>query len=696
MAPIGSFWTGVTSLFGLLTNSPGWFFDSTGTNNPGLQVPIQPPVRPEAAKHPIFHPPDDLEGAPFRCDYPDYPESQGWVACNTRNDRQCWIKNTKTGQRFDIHTDYENNGPKGIERHYYLELEETLSDPDGFGSLPAQLFNGSFPGPRLQACWGDKLIITVKNKLTGEQPYGAPGNGTSVHWHGVRQLNTGHMDGVNAVTQCPIAPGQEFTYVFNATQYGTTWYHSHYSLQYAAGAMGPLTIYGPASRDFDHQLYPIIMSDWLHQSPYQKWDVSIKDNGSQVFVDNILQNGIGHWPPLKLDSQEDSQTVGKPKFNQVMFQKGVRYLMRLINGAADTTFVFSIDNHKFWVISTDFVAIEPYYTDHVVVGIGQRYNIIVEAIPDRFTADQSYWIRTSPAPNCTSFSPSAPIPDEHTGIVRYTFDDDRLPTTPRNKFTLTCADETYYRNISPVVPWQVGTSRHEMDPFYLTYHQLKQSPYYPCDKQVGRFELVSGHPMWLNFSGPTLLNLHEDFSEKPWLAVVETGEVPEDQWIQLTVISGARKKSAPLLPHPVPKVPGVFVPGEHPIHLHGHDFAILDQCVPDGHTECDVSKANLTLDNPPRRDVAFLPDKGYLIVAFKADNPGVWIMHCHIAFHASSGLAAQIVENPDKINFPLGWDEPFFDMCRRWDDWRPKIHDPSDPCMKNHPDLAPLQVDSGI
>lgn len=44
--------------------------------------------------------------------------------------------------------------------------------------------------------------------------------------------------------------------------------------------------------------------------------------------------------------------------------------MRLINGAADTTFVFSIDNHKFKVISTDFVAIEPYETDHIVVGIG--------------------------------------------------------------------------------------------------------------------------------------------------------------------------------------------------------------------------------------------------------------------------------------------------------------------------------------
>lgn len=44
--------------------------------------------------------------------------------------------------------------------------------------------------------------------------------------------------------------------------------------------------------------------------------------------------------------------------------------MRIINGAADTTFVFSIDNHSFWVISTDFVSITPYYTNKIVVGIG--------------------------------------------------------------------------------------------------------------------------------------------------------------------------------------------------------------------------------------------------------------------------------------------------------------------------------------
>jgi len=284
------------------------------------------------------------------------------------------------------------------------------------------------------------------------------------------------------------------------------------------------------------------------------------------------------------------------------------------------------------------------------------------------------------------------IPDEHTGIVRYTTSD-KPPTTLPHNFELTCADETYFSDIKPIVRWQVSPVREEVAPFYLNLHNMKSSPYWPCNKEVSRWELIPQHPMWLNFSGPTLLNLSEDFSSRPWLAEVTTNAA-EESWIQLTIISGAKDKKKPLLPHPIPKKPGIYIPSQHPIHLHGHDFAVLDQCVPTSETACDVSQANLTLTNPPRRDVAFLPDKGYLIIAFKADNPGVWLMHCHIALHASSGLAAQIVENKSKMKLPLGWDEPFEAMCKQWDNWTPD--NSSDPCMLQKPNEEPLQTDSGI
>jgi FtsP/CotA-like multicopper oxidase with cupredoxin domain len=69
-------------------------------------------------------------------------------------------------------------------------------------------------GQTLVADWGDILEITVTSHLTT--------NGTGLHWHGLRQLGSNEMDGVNGITECPIAPGQTKTYRFRATQYGTT------------------------------------------------------------------------------------------------------------------------------------------------------------------------------------------------------------------------------------------------------------------------------------------------------------------------------------------------------------------------------------------------------------------------------------------------------------------------------------------
>ncbi|KAK1624115.1 multicopper oxidase, partial [Colletotrichum phormii] len=51
---------------------------------------------------------------------------------------------------------------------------------------------------------------------------------TSVHWHGIYQRNSNWMDGVSGVTECPIPPGEEKTYTWRGTQYGTSWYHSAY------------------------------------------------------------------------------------------------------------------------------------------------------------------------------------------------------------------------------------------------------------------------------------------------------------------------------------------------------------------------------------------------------------------------------------------------------------------------------------
>lgn len=68
--------------------------------------------------------------------------------------------------------------------------------------------------------------------------------------------------------------------------------------------------------------------------------------------------------------------------------------------------------------------------------------------------------------------------------------------------------------------------------------------------------------------------------------------------------------------------------GSNTAQLHGHDFAILAQGV--GEWDSLDPKPVLSLNNPLRRDVALLEATGYLVIAFRTDNPGVWLMHCHI------------------------------------------------------------------
>src|SRR5271168_1749089 len=101
----------------------------------------------------------------------------------------------------------------------------------------------------------------------------------------------------------------------------------------------------------------------------------------------------------------------------------------------------------------------------------------------------------------------------------------------------------------------------------------------------------------------------------------------------------------------------------------------------------------MKFDNPPRRDVALLPAGGYIIIAFKADNPGSWLLHCHIAWHASSGLAMQILERVGDIGPPKwepGWLDQNIANCMKWNKW---FADPGNLWDSNY---TLFQDDSGI
>jgi hypothetical protein len=100
---------------------------------------------------------------------------------NTPGSRNCWGD-------YSVDTNYITTIPDtGNTVEVWLSAEESLCNPDGY-ERTCKTFNGTMPGPPIVANWGDDLIIHVTNNLKS--------NGTTVHWHGVRQLNTVQYDGV--------------------------------------------------------------------------------------------------------------------------------------------------------------------------------------------------------------------------------------------------------------------------------------------------------------------------------------------------------------------------------------------------------------------------------------------------------------------------------------------------------------------
>ena len=75
----------------------------------------------------------------------------------------------------------------------------------------------------------------------------------------------------------------------------------------------------------------------------------------------------------------------------------------------------------------------------------------------------------------------------------------------------------------------------------------------------------------------------------------------------------------------------------------------------------------LNFDNPPRRDTATLPASGWLVLAFPANNPGAWLMHCHIAWHISEGLGVQFLEAKNQIVLPDQGE--FTQQCSSWKEY---------------------------
>ena len=323
-------------------------------------------------------------------------------------------------------------------------------------------------------------------------------------------------DGVNGVTQCPIKPNDSFEYKFNVTQYGSSWYHSHYSVQYADGAAGGITLHGPSSGNYYQAISPpILMTDWGHISAFDSVTTGFPGDFD---CRTILMNGLGDVTKFSDQPECTLTNTPKPPYTIVFDQKLKKYLIRIINVSFDTTFVFSIDGHLLSVVSADFVHIQPYTTQNITVNIGQRYDVIVEAKPLIAAPDDNYWIRTVIA-NCDGRTAPDTTDYSQTGILRYNASSTATPSSHAwnpSPETPPCIDESY-ANLKPVVKWTVEKPVNLGESFDVLGKATD-----PKDYPLAFFSLDgdnSFQPLRINYSDPTFLHLNNTAGWKDSLRV---------------------------------------------------------------------------------------------------------------------------------------------------------------------------------
>ncbi|KAK2041654.1 multicopper oxidase [Colletotrichum somersetense] len=490
---------------------------------------------------------------------------------------------------------------------YDFSIGWVTANPDGAFERPTIGINGQWPIPRIDANVGDTVLINVHNSLGNQS--------TSLHFHGLYMNGSTHMDGPAQVSQCAIPPGSSFTYNFTINQPGTYWYHSHTKSQYPDGLRAPLIVHDPNSPfkgEYDEEVI-VSLSDWYHD---QMADLI------PAFMSKGNPTGAEPVPQAALMNDTQNLTVA--------VQPGKTYLFRLVNMAAFAGQYVWIEGHNISIVEVDGIYTEPAETSMIYVAAAQRYSFLVKTRNDTTSnfaivgsMDTSLF-DTIPAGlnyNVTGwivYDASKPLGTPATLDTFAPFDD--MTLTPHDGQPL--LPEPSKTVELDVIMDNLGDGANYAFFNNITYKAPKVPTLYTA----------------LSADGVTAMN-PEVYGTYTHSFVLERNDV-----VQVVVNN--------------------LDSGRHPFHLHGHDFQALYRAPEEGGTFAD---ANITEADfpavPMRRDTLVVWPNGNIVLRFRANNPGVWLFHCHIEWHVTSGLLATFVEAPLDLQKTLSIPQNHLDVC---------------------------------
>ncbi|KAK1406802.1 hypothetical protein QVD17_38410 [Tagetes erecta] len=488
--------------------------------------------------------------------------------------------------------------------------------------------NGQFPGPTLHVRKGDTIYVKVHN------------NGRyniTIHWHGVKQPRNPWSDGPAYITQCPIQPGHSFNYkIIFSMEVGTLWWHAHSDWSRAT-VHGAIIVHPKRHTKYPfptpHEEVPIIFGEWWKEDIMRVLREFAESGGVPKISDAYTINGQpgDFYPCSSKDTFKLNVTYGK------------RYLLHMINAAMNENLFISIANHSLTVVGADGSYTKPLTTNYVLISPGQTLDCLLEAKHAStrgryYMAARAYSSATNiafdnttttailqyadhPVTTTSPLVPSLPCYNDTTAAFDFV---GRLRSLDPVLFSLNTFDTQIYSTVSlNTLPCQnrscagpngtrLAASMNNIS-FVSPQSDILEA-YYDHIKGVFGTRFPRVPPLFYNFTGSNLPLILRTPKRATEVRVIEYGSIVEVVFQGTALVVGL----------------------DHPMHLHGFNFYILGWGFGNFDRYKDPLKYNLV--DPPYRNTVLVPINGWAAIRFKAVNPGVWFLHCHLERHITWGM----------------------------------------------------------
>ncbi len=508
---------------------------------------------------------------------------------------------------------------------YDLYVRDTLVN---IGNKPKRAIavNGQIPMPTLTFTEGDTAEIYVHNELK---------ESTSLHWHGLFLPNK--EDGVPNLTQMPIEPGTTHKYTFPIIQHGTHWYHSHSGLQEQIGMYGSLILNKKAEDETfrngidDLPTIPIILSEWtdikpenVHRMLHNATDwFAIKKGTTQSYAESIQQGHFktkitNEWKRMNAmdvsDVYYDKFLInGKNESQLSQFKGGDKVRLRISNGGASSYFWLTYAGGKIIIVANDGNDVAPIEVDRLLIAVSETYDVVVTIPADK-----------------TAFEFLATAEDRTKSASLYIGDGIKQLVSPLPKlkyFEGMKMMNSMMKMNGDLDDMGMKMSYNQMDMNVVMYPEITGEAEVTSDKKMSEDDYNSNKLsdiITLNYAmlkSPTKTTLPKNAPIKE-LRFELSGNMNRYVWsLDNKVVSETDK----ILIKKGENVRITLYNGSmmrHPMHLHGHDFRIL----------------NGQGDYAPLKNIIDIMPMETDVIEFNANAEGDWFFHCHILYHMMAGM----------------------------------------------------------